>query len=133
MKDKTLFKGFKKKATYDSLTGYLDGGQERIKYSNRLATQLKNSHEMSDLLDNEGKGWFQENKEQTRRFTEQQVKETANTQNVQLQKTGKPKGTQRGEQGVRRPPDNPRTVPMAYDLFDTCDGDVVSLLPSHLV
>jgi hypothetical protein len=41
MKDQTLLKGLRNKATYDSLTGYLDGGQERIKYPNRLATQLK--------------------------------------------------------------------------------------------
>jgi hypothetical protein len=41
MKDQSLFKGLRKKATYDSLTGYKDGGQERIKYPNRLVTQFK--------------------------------------------------------------------------------------------
>ncbi len=65
--------GLRKRDTYDRLTGYLDGGQERIKYPDRLATQLRNSHELSDLLDSEGKGWFEENKVQMRRFTEQQV------------------------------------------------------------
>jgi hypothetical protein len=68
-----MFNGLRKRDTYDSLTGYLDGGQERIKYPDRLATQLRNSHEMSDILDSEGKGWFEGNKEQMRRFTEQQV------------------------------------------------------------
>jgi len=36
-----MFNGLRKRDTYDSLTGYLDGGQERIKYPNRLATHLK--------------------------------------------------------------------------------------------
>jgi hypothetical protein len=37
---------------------------------------------MSDLFDNEGKGWFEENKEQMRRFTEQQVKEIVIKENL---------------------------------------------------
>ena len=41
MKDKTRFKGLRKKATYDRLVGYLDGKQERIKYPDRLATQFE--------------------------------------------------------------------------------------------
>ena len=74
MKDKQLT-GLRKKATYDSLVHYLDGGQETIKYPDRLAIQIQNSHQMSNLLDEEGKGWFEENKEQSRNFTRQQVKE----------------------------------------------------------
>ena len=67
----------RKRDTYNSLVGYLDGGQETINYPNRLALQIQNSHQMNDLLDEEGKGWFQENKEQQRRFTEQQVHDVA--------------------------------------------------------
>ena len=78
-----MFNGLRKRDTYASLTGYLDGGQERIKYPNRLATQLKNSHEMSDILDSEGKGWFEENKEQMRRFTEQQVQDIVMKENLE--------------------------------------------------
>ena len=51
--------GLRKRDTYNSLIGYLDGGQETIKYPNRLAIQLKHSHQMSNLLDDEGKGWFE--------------------------------------------------------------------------
>ncbi len=54
--------GLRRKDTYDGLVGYLDSGQERIKYPNRLATQLRNSHEILNLLDSEGKGWLEENK-----------------------------------------------------------------------
>jgi hypothetical protein len=68
-----MFHGLRKRPTYNSLVGYLDGGQEYIQYPDRLATQLQNSYELNDLLDNEGRGWFQENKEQMRNFTEQQV------------------------------------------------------------
>jgi hypothetical protein len=56
MRNHNLLNGLRKRDTYDSLTGDLDGGQERIKYPDRLATPLRNSHELSDLLDNEGKG-----------------------------------------------------------------------------
>ena len=62
---------------------YLDGGQETITYPDRLATQLKNSHQMSNLVDSEGKSWFQENKEQMRNFTEQQVQEVLLKENLQ--------------------------------------------------
>ena len=47
MKDKQLT-GLRKKATYNSLVNYLDGGQETIKYPDRLATQIQNSHQMSN-------------------------------------------------------------------------------------
>ena len=75
MKNNNSLHGLRKRDTYNSLVGYLDGGQETIKYPNRLATQLNNSHQMSNLLDDEGKGWLEENKEQQRRFTEQQVQD----------------------------------------------------------
>ncbi len=71
----TISNGLRKRATYDSLVGYLDGRQERIKWPDRLATQLQNSYQISNLVDSEGKGWFQENKEQMRNFTEQQIKD----------------------------------------------------------
>jgi hypothetical protein len=51
-------------------------------YPNRLATQLNNSHQMSNFVDDEGKGWFQENKDQMRNFTQQQVKEVLIKENL---------------------------------------------------
>ena len=35
----------KAKDSYEGLATYLSGGQEKIKYPDRLATQLRNSHE----------------------------------------------------------------------------------------
>ncbi len=78
----TILNGLRKRATYDSLVGYLDGGQERIKYPDRLATQLQNSYQISNLVDSEGKGWFQENNEQMRNLTEQQVKDILIKENL---------------------------------------------------
>jgi hypothetical protein len=59
MRNTIMLDGLKKKDTYDSLVEYLDGGQERVKYPDRLATQLRNSQEISNLLDNEGLSWLE--------------------------------------------------------------------------
>ncbi len=56
-------------------------------YPDRLATQLKNSHQMSNLVDSEGKSWFQENKTQMRNFTEQQVHEVVVKENLEAGQT----------------------------------------------
>ncbi len=81
MTNNNMLKGLRKRDTYNSLVGSLDGGQERMMYPDRLATQLKNSHQMSNLVDSEGKSWFQENKAQMRNFTEQQVHEVVVKEN----------------------------------------------------
>jgi hypothetical protein len=113
MKDKQLT-GLRKKATYNSLVGYLDGGQETIKYPDRLAMQIQNSHQMSNLLNDEGETWLGQNKEQSRNFTQQQVKEILIKENLQpgqtfqrakiadmvTPKPRQPKGTQRHEIGL---------------------------------
>ena len=64
----SILHGLRKKDTYDGLVGYLEEGQERIKYPNRLATQLRNSHEILNLLDSGGKGWLEENKKTDGKF-----------------------------------------------------------------
>ncbi len=87
MKDNTRVEGLRKRATYDKLAGYLDGGQETIKYPDRLATQLQNSYQIRNLVDSDGEGWFQENKEQMRNFTEQQVKDILIKENLESGQT----------------------------------------------
>jgi alpha-galactosidase/6-phospho-beta-glucosidase family protein len=82
-----ILNGMRKRPTYDSLVGYLDGEQERIKWPDRLATQLQNSYQISNLVDSEDKGWFQENKEQMRNFTEQQVKDILIKANLEPHQT----------------------------------------------
>ncbi len=87
MTNNNMLKGLRKRDSYNSLVGYLDGGQERMMYPDRLATQLKNSHQMSNLVDSEGKSWFPENKAQMRNFTEQQVREVVVKENLEARQT----------------------------------------------
>ena len=55
MTNHNLLKGLRKRDTYNCLVGYLDGGQERMRYPNRLATQLANSYQLSNIVDSEVK------------------------------------------------------------------------------
>ncbi len=41
MTNNNMLKGLRKRDSYNSLVGYLDGGQERMMYPDRLATLLK--------------------------------------------------------------------------------------------
>ncbi len=117
MKDKTLLKGLRTRATYDKLAGYLDGRQETIKYPDRLATQLQNSYQISNLVDSDGEGWFKQNLKQMRNFTEQQVQDIVNKANLQPQQT---MSTQQERiKQVVQPKETPRSTPQAHDLFDT--------------
>ena len=50
------YDGLRKRDTYEEIIDYLLYDQEKIKYPNRLATRLRNSHELSNLLDGEGEG-----------------------------------------------------------------------------
>jgi hypothetical protein len=75
--------GLRRRPTYNGLVGYLDGGQETMRYPDRLATQLANSYELTNLVDSEGTSWFEENKQQMRNFTEQQVKEVLIKENLE--------------------------------------------------
>ncbi len=83
MTNNNLLKGFRKRDTYNSLVGYLDGGQERMRYPNRLATQLANSYQLSNIVDSEGESWFEQNKKQMSNFTKQQVQEVLIKENLQ--------------------------------------------------
>ncbi len=107
MRHKKQLEGLIKKDTYDGLVNYLDVGQERIKYPNRLATQLRNSHEILNLLDSEGRGWLEENKKQMSNFTAQPVREILMKQNLQ------PQQTYQQEYVLNKPRNKPQVFDMA--------------------
>ena len=46
--------GLRERPSYDELIGYLQYGQEKISYPNRFAKQLRNTPQLSNLLDGEG-------------------------------------------------------------------------------
>ena len=42
------YNGLKKRETYEEIIDYLEDKQEKIKYPNRVATQLRQSHQLSN-------------------------------------------------------------------------------------
>ena len=48
--------GLKLRPTYDELVNYVASKQDKIKLPNRLAKQLRNSNQLSNLLDGNGEG-----------------------------------------------------------------------------
>ena len=48
------YNGLKQRKTYDELVDYLESGQEKIKYPDRFAKFLRESPQLSNLLDGEG-------------------------------------------------------------------------------
>ena len=50
------YEGMRRRETYDEVVEYLQNKQGKIKYPNRLATQIRNSPQLSNLLDGEGYG-----------------------------------------------------------------------------
>jgi hypothetical protein len=69
---KVNYKGLKVKDTYDSLIGR---EQDTIKYPDRHASQIRDSYELSNLLDGEGFGVLQREKHQMMNYASQLVKE----------------------------------------------------------
>ena len=65
------YKGLSKRETYDELIDYIQNKQDKIKLPNRLATLLRNSPELSNLLDGEGMGALDMEKHQQRVVNEQ--------------------------------------------------------------
>jgi len=102
MKNNNSLHGLRKRDTYNSLVGYLDGGQEKIKYPDRLATQIANAHQLNNLLNDEGKGWFEDNIEQQRRFAEQQVQDVVVKENLEEGQTFQEQKILRREAAFKR-------------------------------
>ena len=48
------YDGLKKRDTYDEIIDYLQNKQEKIKYPDRLAKQIRNTPQLSNLLDGDG-------------------------------------------------------------------------------
>ena len=86
------------------MVGYLDQGQETIKYPDRLATQLRNSHEISNRLDGDGLGWMEGPRLQMSQYVQTQVDEILTKNNLQPGHTVKyAKATQQPRRVAKRP------------------------------
>ena len=64
------YEGLKKRDTYDEIIDYLQNKQDKIKYPDRTAKQLRNSPQLSNLLDGEGLDYEDMNKQQKNRIKE---------------------------------------------------------------
>ena len=77
------YEGMKRRETYDEVVDYIQNKQEKIKYPNRLAKQIRNSPQLSNLLDGEGYGlesMEKQNDRETRtKVIEKHIFETART------------------------------------------------------
>lgn len=69
------YEGLKKRETYDEIVDYLENKQDKIKYPDRTAKQLRNSPQLSNLLDGNNEG-YEEMEEQQKRHTKEITKET---------------------------------------------------------
>jgi len=100
------YEGLKKRETYDEIIDYLMNKQEKIKMPNRLAKQLRESPQLSNLLDGDGEGAVDIEQQQRRAALEvervQRIRETAGPD------TGGPT-EQRTFQPPPPPPFNPQS------------------------
>ena len=46
--------GLRERPSYDQLIGYLQGGQEKIRFPDRFAKRVRETPQLSNLLDGEG-------------------------------------------------------------------------------
>ena len=58
------FNGLRKKKTYDELIDYVMNKQEKIQYPDRTAKFLRNSPQLSNLLDSNGEGLLEMDEQQ---------------------------------------------------------------------
>jgi hypothetical protein len=67
------YDGLKKRETYNEIVEYLQYGQEKIKYPDRRAKQLRESPQLSNLLDGDGAGLMDMEEEQDMGMKRQQM------------------------------------------------------------
>ena len=74
--------GLKKRPDYDEIQDYLNNKQPKLKYPDRLATFIRRTNQMSNLLDGEGYSLFDLEMQQQKNMKTEQAKE------IVLLKTG---------------------------------------------
>ena len=63
-KYKVTYQGLRKRESYDDIVDYLENKQEKNKYHYSLAKQLRESPQLSNLLDGDGEGTVEMEKQQ---------------------------------------------------------------------
>ena len=79
------YDGLRKRDTYNEIIDYLENRQEKIRYPNRMAKFIRNSPQLSNLLDGEGMGVAQLEEQQKNQMKEimkeHAIRETASSSN----------------------------------------------------
>ena len=70
------YKGLKQRQSYDEIVDYLNNKQEKIIFPTRLAKSLRNSNQLSNLLDGDGEGLINLELQQQNIIKEQQKEHT---------------------------------------------------------
>ena len=74
------YKGLTKRETYDEIVNYLQNEQEKIKYPNRKAKQLRESPYLTNLLDVDGDGLLEMEEQQNNAMKNKEVEHMIRSQ-----------------------------------------------------
>ena len=95
---KVNYQGLRKRESYNEIVDYLENKQEKINYPNRFAKQIRNSPELSNLLDGEGMGAVEMEEQQIKAMEHEQAEQavrqaggTAQVLRAAASQTDKPK------------------------------------------
>ena len=72
-KYKVTYQGLRKRESDDDSVDYLESKQEQIRYPNRLAKQLREPPQLSNLLDGDGEGTVEMEKQQINKIKHEQA------------------------------------------------------------
>ena len=72
---KVNYQGLRKRESYNEIVDYLENKQEKINYPNRFAKQIRNSPELSNLLDGEGMGAVEMEEQQLKAMEHEQAEQ----------------------------------------------------------
>ena len=72
---KVNYQGLRKRESYNEIVDYLENKQEKINYPNRFAKQIRNSPELSKLLDGEGMGAVEMEEQQMKAMEHEQAEQ----------------------------------------------------------
>jgi len=110
------YEGLKKRETYNEIIDYLMNKQEKIKTPNRLAKQLRESPQLSNLLDGDGEGVLDMEQQQRRVAVE-----------IERERLIRERADEDGGAAERRafePRQQPRQRPEWFDIAVDSDDDL---------
>ena len=112
------YNGLRKKETYDELIDYVMNKQEKIKYPDRTAKFLRESPQLSNLLDGDGEGILEMEEQQKRQRQEVEKEQTIREMAGEDISAAELRSLEGRVQNTIRRPNLLRTFPMNQDDSD---------------